>query len=71
MRIGAFNNIKTHTHINIQLIFKRNMTLETTAGYMPAERVHTQAYCLKGETTVFELTPFTHYAGKGGKATTV
>lgn len=36
VRIGNFNNIKKHTHINIQLIFKRNMTLETTAGKLPA-----------------------------------
>lgn len=32
VRTGNFNNIKKHTEINIQLIFKRGMTLEITLG---------------------------------------
>lgn len=32
VRTGSFNNIKKHTEINIQLIFKRGMTLEITLG---------------------------------------
>lgn len=32
VRTGNFNNNKKHTEINIQLIFKRGMTLEITLG---------------------------------------
>jgi len=32
VRTGSFNSIKKHTEINIQLIFKRGMTLEITLG---------------------------------------